>query len=251
MIDSHCHLDFPEFDTDREEVLKKAAEAGVTQILNPGCNLETSRKAVALADFVSQVVAAVGVHPSNAAELDTAAMSELAKLAEQEQVVAIGEIGLDYKNPKTDKVVQKDAFIHQLALAEKLDKPVIIHSRDAERECVEIIKRMPKLRGVFHCYTGSLAPAIEAVGLGFYVGFTGIVTYKNAALVQEAVQAVPLERILIETDAPFLAPELHRGKRCEPAFVVEVAQKIAEIKGLELAEVEKATTENARQLFGI
>ncbi len=251
MIDTHCHLDFPEFDTDREEVLKRAETAGVTQLLNPGCNLETSRRAVALADYVSSVVAAVGVHPHDAAEIAESTIAELKKLAQTEHVVAIGEIGLDYFKLRNDKATQLAAFLKQLALAEELNKPVIIHSREADADMLNVLTRFGKIPGVFHCFGGGVAFAEQILAQDFYLGFTGICTFPKADNIREVIKITPLEKILVETDAPFLAPNTQRGQRCEPAFVVEVVQKIAEIKNLELAAVEKATTENAKRLFGL
>jgi TatD DNase family protein len=250
IIDTHCHLDFPDFDTDREAVLARAQKVGVTKIINPGCDLVSSRRAVALAEFTSNVVAAVGVHPHAAGEVDEQAITELRQLAQIEHVVAIGEIGLDYFKSKVEKEVQIAAFLRQLALAEELEKPVIIHSREADADMLSVLEKF-NLPGVFHCFGGGVEFAEKVLAKGFYLGFTGICTFLKAENIREVIRLTPLERILIETDAPYLAPEKFRGKRNEPSFVSEVARKIAEIKNLDLTEVEKATTENAQRLFGV
>lgn len=250
LIDSHCHLDFTNFDQDREAVLGRAAAAGVTKFLNPGVDLLTSQKAVALAEKFENIFAAVGFHPSEAEKLSADNFSALEKLAQNSKVVAIGEIGLDFfKNQKSVKV-QLEAFERQLALAQKLNKPVIIHAREADLEIFNSLDQF-QVRGVFHCFGSDWDFAQKVLERGFSIGLTGIVTFANAVNVQEVAQKTPLDKLLVETDCPFLAPQKFRGERCEPAFVVEVAQKIAELKNLSLEEIAAKTTQNAEELFGI
>lgn len=251
MIDSHCHLDFTNFEKDFDDVLVRAAEAGVTKIINPGVDLSTSRKAVALAEKFPQIFAAVGFHPSEAEKLSADNFAALEQLAQNSKVVAIGEIGLDFfKNQKSAKV-QTEAFERQLALAQKVNKPVIIHAREADAEIFATLDQFKNLHGVFHCFGSDWDFAEQVLARGFFIGLTGIVTFANAVNVQEVARKTPLEKLLIETDAPFLAPQKFRGERCEPAFVVEVVQKIAELKNLSSEEIAAQTTKNAEELFGI
>jgi TatD DNase family protein len=258
VIDSHCHLDFSEFAADRAEVLLRAKEVGVTTFINPGCTLERSGRAVELAAELPEIYAAVGVHPHDCSEINSESILELEKLATNPKVVAIGEIGLDYfrlgenVERRTQNVeFQKLAFRKQLELARKLSKPVILHTRDAESDTLAILREFADVRGVAHCYTGSLQFAQQLIELGWLIGFTGIITFKNAAALREVVQAIPLEKILLETDSPYLAPEPYRGQRAEPAHVVEVAKKIAEIKSVNLEEVIRVTSNNTKNLFQI
>lgn len=256
LIDSHCHLDFPDFDADRAEVIARAQTAGVGTFINPGCTMARSRRAVALATEFSDIFAAVGVHPEDPTEIGEAALAELHALATHEKVVAIGEIGLDYFRLDAATCAatieaQKSAFRRQLILARELSKPVILHTREAESDTLAILDEFPDVRGVAHCYTGSLATAEALVARGWLIGFTGIITFKNAVSLREVVRALPLEKILVETDAPYLAPEPHRGKRAEPAMVVEVTQKIAGIKNVSVEEVIHQTSVNTRELFWV
>jgi len=249
LIDSHTHLDFPEFDTDRELVIASAKSAGVEKFLNPGCNLATSRKAVELANQFPEIYAGVGIHPHDASEVTAEALAELEKLAANPKVVAIGEIGLDYFRMRNSKEIQIAAFENQLALAEKIGKPVIIHSREADADIFKCLDKFSKLRGVFHCFGGDYVFAQEVLSRGFYIGVTAIVTYPNAKNIHEVAQKIPLDRLLIETDSPFLAPQIKRGKRCNPADVMEVAERIAQLKNISLAEIVGETTKNTKQLF--
>ncbi len=257
LVDSHCHLDFTNFEKDFGAVLARAAEVGVTKIINPGVDLSTSRKAVALTESVNPRVnsgvnlfAAVGFHPSEAEKLSADNFAALEQLAQNSKVVAIGEIGLDFfKNQKSAKV-QIAAFERQLALAQRLNRPVIIHSRAADAEIFASLDKF-QVRGVFHCFGSDWDFAEQVLARGFLIGLTGIVTFANAVNVQEVARKTPLEKILIETDAPFLAPQKFRGERCEPAFVIEVAQKIAELKNLSLEEIAVQTSQNAEELFRI
>ncbi|MDD3067195.1 MAG: TatD family hydrolase [Candidatus Gracilibacteria bacterium] len=251
LIDSHTHLDFPEFDSDREAVIASAKSLGVEKFLNPGCNLATSRKAVELANQFPEIYAGVGIHPHDAAEVDAVSLVELTKLASNKKVVAIGEIGLDYFRMRNSKEIQIAAFENQLALAEKLGKPVIIHSREADKDIFECLDKFPNLKGVFHCFGGDWNFAKEVLKRNFYIGITAIVTYPNAQKTHEVAQKIPLEKLLIETDSPFLAPQSRRGKRCNPADVVEVVERIAQLKSIEIDEVATTTVSNTQNLFAL
>ena len=253
LVDTHAHLDFRDFDTDRDVVVTRAREADVTAVINPGCDLATSRKAVDLAvEYEGFIHAAVGVHPNETAKARPGDMLTISRLAEHPAVVAVGEIGLDYYRDRSPRDVQARAFAGQLVLARELDKPVIIHFREVEREGVDIVGEdlLRSVRGVFHCFGGSAEFAGELVDWGFHIGFDGPVTYPKSDRVDVA-RTVPLERILIETDAPFLTPQVHRGTRNEPAYVRYVAETIAEVKGVAVDEVIAVTGDNARRLFGI
>ncbi len=269
LTDTHCHLDLEHFDADRDAVIQRAVNAGVRHILIPSLTGTSSRVAVKLAESNPMLYAAVGVHPNEAETWDGKTISALKELAaESLKVVAIGEIGLDYYWNKSPRDEQISILKEQLALAAELELPVVIHSRekdDAEHgACAEdLIKILEEwvsgLRsryealaqqpGVLHSLSGSLETAKHAVKLGFYIGVTGPITYKNAEQKRQVVSNLPLERLLVETDAPYLAPEPHRGKRNEPAFVIHIADKIAEIKSRTPQEVAAATTENAARLL--
>ncbi|MFA5351954.1 MAG: TatD family hydrolase [Candidatus Gracilibacteria bacterium] len=251
LIDSHTHLDFPEFDADREAVIASAKSLGVEKFINPGCNLEASTRAVNLASRYPEIYAGVGIHPHDAAEVDANSLVELARLAANKKVVAIGEIGLDYFRMKNSKEIQIAAFENQLALAEKLRKPVIIHSREADTDIFKCLDKFPNLKGVFHCFGGDYPFAQEVLSRGFYIGITAVVTYPNAQKTHEVAQKIPLDRLLIETDSPFLAPQSKRGKRCNPADVAEVAERIAQLKNIPVAEVTNSTALNAQNLFAL
>lgn len=257
LIDTHLHLDFRHYDDDRSEVIARALEAGVTQMMTIGTSLETSRRAVELADTFDSVWATVGIHPNQATEWGTEALATLRELAEHAKVVAIGEIGLDYYWKRVPHEVQQRAFEEQLALAADVGLPVIIHDREADEDVMATLRAwVSRLteeapRGVLHFFSGDLAMAQEAMDLGFYLGTDGPVTFKKARKLQKVVAALPLERLLIETDAPFLAPRPHRGRRNEPAYVRYVAAKVAELHGITFEEVAAQTTANARQLFGL
>ncbi|MBU1090075.1 TatD family hydrolase [Patescibacteria group bacterium] len=251
LIDTHCHLDFPEFAKDFEEVLARARSAGVEKIINPGVELSNSRSAVCLAEKFDDIFATVGIHPHAADSADEETLNELEKLAASEKVVAVGEIGLDFFKMRSSKEIQNEAFEKQLVLAQKLNLPVIIHSREADDEIFKILDKFQNLRGVFHCFGSDWNFAEKILGKGFLIGLTGIVSFPNAKNVREVAKKIPLEKLLIETDAPFLAPQKFRGQRCEPAFVCEVAEAIAEIRKIEIEEVAEKTTKNAEELFRI
>jgi TatD DNase family protein len=294
LIDTHSHLDYSEFDADRDEVVKRAAEQGVTRIITIGTNLEGSRRALKLAEKYEGVYASVGVHPNDCDEAPEDAIDRLRELAKHRKVVAIGETGLDYHylpsrgaahlreiaSPRTTMVGaletrprppnaaelaadaahksrQAQFFRAQLELAFDVGKPVIIHQRDSFDDVAEILEGFigkgdgRRLRGVFHCFGENLMRAQRVLALGFHLSFTGILTFKNAVRLREVAAALPLDRLMVETDCPFLAPQPHRGKRCEPAYVRLVAEQLAAVQRRPLEEVAGLTTETARRLFGV
>jgi len=251
VFDSHAHLDHRRFDEDRDTVIASLQEHGVTGVMNVGCDLTSSMKSLALAKRYPFIYAAVGSHPDDAHNFTDATLAMYRSLCQEEKVKAIGEIGLDYYYDDNPPEVQKVCFIRQMELAEELSLPVIIHDRDAHGDTLEIVRRFPKVRGVFHCFSGSKEMALEVVKLGWYVGFTGVLTFKNARRALEAAEAVPLDRLLIETDCPYMAPEPHRGKRCDSSLVPLTLAKLAEIRGLSFEEMARITTENAKRLFDI
>ena len=258
--DTHCHLDFSQFDQDRPAVLERARKAGLVRLLVPGIDMVTSRAALALAEHHPLVFAAVGVHPNSALSWQDSTQKGLQRLASHQRVVAIGEIGLDYYRDRAPKARQLEVFSAQLALARELDLPVVIHTRNAsptDRACIsDVISVLSgwepgvQWRGVVHSYSGDEAEARRLIELGFYIGITGPVTYKNASGLQQLVTRLPLKRILIETDSPFLTPHPFRGKRNEPAYVLKVAEKISDLRQLPLETVASQTSQNAGRLFG-
>lgn len=250
-FDSHAHLDDARFNADRAQILRELSAHGVDFIMNVGCDLASSVRSVALARQYSFVYAAVGSHPDDAAAVDGALLERYRALCTEEKVRAIGEIGLDYYHEDVPRVQQIIAFEQQLELAEALGLPVIVHERDAHGDAMDILRRHPNATGVFHCFSGSVEMALWLAERGWYLGFTGVVTFKNARRAVEAVQALPLDRILIETDCPYMAPEPHRGKRNDSRLVPLVAAKIAEIRGLSAEEFGEISTENAKRLFRI
>lgn len=252
LFDTHAHYDDGRFDQDRDALLLSMKENNVGLILNPGCDLESSKKAVCYAKRYDFMYAAVGYHPSDIK--NGAALDEIETLArENPKVRAIGEIGLDYYWEKEEKerLKQQDVFKQQMQLADKLSLPVIIHDRDAHADCLEITKQFPDVIGVYHCFAGSAEMAKELLKCGYYISFTGVITFKNARKAIEVIQEVPMERLMIETDAPYMAPEPYRGRRNSSLYVHRMAETIAEIKGISAEEVEKITTENGKKLFRI
>ena len=252
LFDTHAHYDDEAFDADRDALLAALPEKGVGLVLNPGCDLASSRRALDIAQAHRHVYAAVGIHPENCGDFVPADMEALAALAAHPKAVAIGEIGLDYywdENPPRE--LQKTVLRRQLALARELNKPVIIHDRDAHEDTLAIVREFPGIRGVFHCFSGSPEMARELLALGWYLGFDGPITYKNARRAPEVIAAAPPERLLIETDSPYLAPVPHRGERNDSGLVYLVAEKIAEIRGISPGEVARITAQNGRELFGI
>lgn len=250
-FDSHAHLDEACFDADRREILDGLKERGVELVMNVGCDLASSERSVALAEAHDFIYAAVGSHPDDADHLDGRLLDAYRALCRHPKVRAIGEIGLDYHYEDVPRAQQINAFEAQMELAEALKLPVIIHQREAVADALEVVQRHGDVCGVFHCFSGSAETALWLAERGWYIGFTGVVTFKNARRAVEAVQALPLDRILIETDCPYMAPEPYRGRRNDSRFVPLMAAKIAEIKGLSAQEVGRATTENAKRLFRI
>lgn len=259
LIDTHAHLDDRQFADDLEGVLERAQTAGVEQIMTIGINLPGSRAAIALAQRYPTVYATVGVHPHDAQDLDPVGLDELRRLAYHPKVVAIGEIGLDYYRMLSPREAQQRAFEAQLRLAQDLELPVVIHTRDAaesdeaSRDVLDTLRNWRRSGttrgGVLHCFSGDTTMLEEAMAIGFYIGLDGPVTYPKAVQTHEVAQAVPLDRLLVETDSPYLAPQRWRGKRNEPAYVVAVAEKIAALRGTTLDEIARQTTANAILLF--
>jgi TatD DNase family protein len=277
LIDTHCHLDFPEFADDLDAVIKRAVAAQVDRIVTIGTTLDSSRAAIELANRYPNVFATVGLHPTSIEENTPEFIDELKKLAEHPKVVAIGECGLDfYRLPgddKTDivesafgsitstgietglrndslKAAQAAAFEQQLELAAQMGKPVVIHQRDSWNETLEIVKQY-SVKAVFHCFTGGLVELNDVLALGHHVSFTGIATFKNATDIRAAAKAAAIEKLMVETDAPYLAPVPHRGNRCEPAFVRLTAEAIAKERGMSIDDFAQITSENAERFFGL
>lgn len=248
-FDTHAHYDSSAFDADRDALLASMRENGVGRILNAGCDLASSRAAAALAARCDFIWAAAGSHPDDAANVDDALLDEYRALAGQPRVVAIGEIGLDYHYEDVPRAVQKEAFDRQLALARELSLPVIVHQREAAADAMEIISAYPDVTGVFHCFSGSLELARELFRRGWYIGFTGVLTFKNARRALEVAENAPLNRLLLETDCPYMAPEPFRGRRCDSTMLPKTAEKLAQLRGLSLEETARATWENGSRLF--
>ena len=259
LIDSHAHIMFSEFEEDREEVLKRAREAGLERIVNVGCGVESSELAMKMAqeDKTGFLYATLGLHPYEALMVNDELLEKWEKwILEKRKIVAIGEIGLDYFKAKVGHEEQKEAFRKQLLLAQKTGLPVIVHNREADEDCLEILeefaeKSVPghRLEVVFHCYGSNLEFARKVWAAGYMTSFTGIITYPNAQNLREVVKAVPLDKFMVETDCPYLAPQAYRGKRNEPAYVVETAKMIAEVKGMEFEEVAKISIRNTKKFF--
>ncbi len=250
LFDTHAHYDSRQFDADRDQVLSALPGQGVGLVVNPGCDLDSSRQAIGIAERYPFVYAAVGVHPEDCAGWQDTDVDELRSLAAHPKVVAIGEIGLDYywkENPPRE--FQQRVFRAQLALAWELDLPVIVHDREAHGDCLSIIREFPQVRGVFHCFSGSAEMAKELVGLGWMISFTGALTYKNARKAVEAAQAVPLDRIMIETDSPYMAPVPCRGERCHSGLARHTCQRLAELRGISPEECARITFENGTEFY--
>lgn len=253
LFDSHAHLNDEKFESDRRQVIEAMQAAGVSFITNIGDDLSASRQSLALAKQYSFIYAAVGVHPHNVENLTEQDMVELAELAAEEKAVAIGEIGLDYYYDNSPRDLQKKWFKRQIELALELDMPITVHNRDANGDCMEILKTydIKKIGGIMHCYSGSPEMAKEVVSLGMYISMAGPVTFKNNRRGVETVREIPLEHMLIETDCPYLAPEPVRGTRNDSRNVRYVAEKIAQIKGVSFEEVARVTLENAKRVYRI
>ena len=252
LIDTHCHLNDKKFSADLSEVCERAKNVGVEKIINFGSTVEDSVQAVELSKNFPEMFAGVGIHPEEVQDFSDSAAEKIISLADDKKVVAIGEIGLDYHWEKNSdgKILQQKIFIQQLDIARQLNLPVCIHEREAHGDCLKILKTEGKnLRGVLHCFSGSLEMAKEVWKLGWLIGIDGPLTFKNSAKLPEIVQAAPQEMILIETDAPYLAPMPFRGKRNEPAYLVEIAKKIAALRGENFETVADYTTKNAERLY--
>ena len=251
-FDTHAHYGSELYDEDRDQLIASMPEKGVELIINPGCTLESSMGAVALAEKFPHVYAAVGVHPSDCHTWSDQVEEGLRKLAGHEKVKAIGEIGLDYywkDNAPAD--LQKEVFTRQMELARQTKLPVIVHNRDAHKDTLDIVRRFKDVQGVYHCYAGSIEDAKVLVKMGWMISFTGVITFKNARKALEVIRWLPLDRIMIETDSPYLTPEPFRGKRNDSGYVRFVSEKIAELKGITPEEAARITTENGRRFFNI
>ena len=251
MIDAHAHITNDCYN-DVDEVLERAKESGVTKVVCSAFNLLSSQNAFSLAKKYPNVFANVGFHPENVGEIEKKSLAEIEKMAKDEKVVAIGEIGLDYHSEGFDREKQKEFFVKQIEIANALKKPIVVHSREAMGDTIEILKKHPPIcPSLMHCYSGSLESAKILMNLGFFFSIGGVVTFKNARSLLEVVENIPLDRLLLETDCPFMTPVPYRGQRNEPKNVVYVADKIARLKGVSIEEVASVTTENAKRLFKI
>lgn len=259
IFDTHAHYDDERFDEDRTEVLEKIRAAGVKKVVNIGCDMESSRKSAEMSETLEGFYGAVGIHPSSAGECNEQALQELELLAQRPRVAAIGEIGLDYHWNDFPISVQRETFARQLALARKLDMPVVIHSREAAADTFSAMKEHAgilrregqKVKGVIHCYSGSVEMAQEYVRLGYYLGIGGVLTYKNARKTVEVVERIPLQYLVTETDCPYLSPIPNRGKRNDSSNIKYVIEKISEIKAVGEEEVLAQMWENAHRLYGL
>ena len=251
MIDSHCHLTYEPLATDLEGVLARAMQVGITGCITIGTTIDDSRRAVAVADRFENVACTVGVHPGHAHEAPADVAPALADVVNAAKVVAVGETGLDYFHSMEHVDRQRAVFIEQLRLAQRVGKPVVIHSREAVDDTLAIMGGFPDVRAVFHCFTGTADEARRILDRGYYLGFTGPVTYKKGDALREVVKLVPDDRLLVETDAPYLSPEPVRHKRpCEPAYTMHTARKVAEVRGTSVEAIDRVTTENCQVLFG-
>ena len=249
LFDTHAHLDDHAFDADRRELIASLPGRGIGLLMNPGCSFESSRNAIALAEEYDFIYAAVGSHPDVADEVDDALIAEYRELCKHPKVKAIGEIGLDYHYEDIPRDIQKRAFRLQMALAAELDLPVIVHEREAHEDGLKIVDEFPTVKGVFHCYSGSLEMAKELVRRGWYIGFTGVLTFKNARKALEVAAGIPTDRIVIETDCPYMAPVPFRGKRNDPSLVCHMADRLAQLLGISPVEARRITMENGKRLY--
>lgn len=250
LFDTHAHLDDHAFDPDRDALLAALPGQGIGLLMNPGCSLATSRGACALAREHSWIYAAVGSHPDAAAEVTPEVLEEYRRLIrENPKVKAIGEIGLDYHYEDVPRNVQQEAFLAQMELAREAKLPVIVHERDAHADGMTVVRHFPEVTGVFHCYSGSLEMARELVERGWYIGFTGVLTFKNARRALEVAAGLPLDRIVLETDCPYMSPEPFRGKRNDPGRLYRMAEALSALRGLPVEEIETITMENGKRLY--
>ena len=253
LFDTHCHINDEAYKDDRAEMMARAFEAGVGCMVCPGTGVDTSASAIELARVYDEVYAAVGYHPEEAAAATDEGFAQMRSwLCQEPKVVAIGEVGLDYHWPEPSRQIQQNVFIEQVKMAAELDIPLIIHDREAHGDTVDILRKYGKgCRGVFHCYSGSYEMAKELINMGFYLGFGGTTVFPKSLKLKDIVARLPEDRILIETDCPFLSPPPYRGKRNEPAYVRFVADEIAVLRGTDSAHIRKMTWENGKRLFGL
>lgn len=250
LFDTHAHMDDRAFDQDRDTLLSELPQQGIGLLMNPGCSLASSRQACALAERYDYIYAAVGSHPDAADEVNADVLEAYRVLCKQNpKVKAIGEIGLDYHYEDIPRQRQLEAFRDQMALARELDLPVIVHEREAHQDGMAVVDEFPQVTGVFHCYSGSLEMAKELIKRGWYIGFTGVLTFKNARKAVEVAREIPLERIVLETDCPYMSPEPFRGRRNDPGKLYRMAQALAQIRDLPAEQVEAITFENGKRLY--
>lgn len=253
LIDSHCHLEMKDFNNDRDEVIERGKKNGITYMVTIGTSLRDCQKAVNIAKSYDCIYAAIGIHPHNAKEIDESVYNGLRKLAKEDKVVALGEIGLDFFRNLSPKKIQIERFREQINLARELKLPLIIHDREAHEKILDILKQeeAKDLGGIIHCFSGDYSMARKCVDMGFYIGVSTTITYKNNHRLQDIVRKLPLDRLLVETDAPFLSPQPHRGKRNEPSYVRHGAEKISELKGIPFVEVAEVIFQNTIKILGI
>ena len=250
LFDTHAHMDDRAFDEDRHELIAELPGQGVGLVMNPGCSLASSRNADALSRQYDFVYAAVGSHPDAADEVNEEVLEEYRKLCKlNSKIKAIGEIGLDYHYEDIPREIQLKAFRAQMALAAEVDLPVIVHEREAHADGMAVVDEFPMVKGVFHCYSGSAEMAKELVKRGWYIGFTGVLTFKNAKKAVEVASQIPLDRLVLETDCPYMAPEPFRGKRNHPGYLYRMAEKLAEIRGMSVEDIHRITMENGKRLY--
>lgn len=250
LFDTHAHMDDRAFDQDRDTLLSELPQQGIGLLMNPGCSLASSRQACALAERYDYIYAAVGSHPDAADEVNEDVLEAYRVLCKQNpKVKAIGEIGLDYHYEDIPRQRQLEAFRDQMALARELNLPVIVHEREAHQDGMAVVDEFPQVTGVFHCYSGSLEMAKELIKRGWYIGFTGVLTFKNARKAVEVAREIPLDRIVLETDCPYMSPEPFRGKRNDPGKLYRMAQALAQIREIPAEQVEAITFENGKQLY--
>ena len=250
LFDTHAHMDDRAFDADRAQLLSDLPRQGISYLMNPGCSLESSRNADRLSWEYDYIYAAVGSHPDAADEVNEEVLEEYRKLCKQNSKIrAIGEIGLDYHYEDIPRELQQKAFRAQMALAAELGLPAIVHERDAHADGMQIVTEFPTVTGVFHCYSGSLEMAKWLIDRGWYIGFTGVLTFKNARKAIEVASQIPLDRLVLETDCPYMAPEPFRGKRNDPGKIYRMAEKLAQLRGMTVEEIHHITTENGKRLY--
>ncbi len=253
LVDTHAHLDMKDFDNDRQQVIARAKENGINIIINAAFDLASSRRALSIAQKYQGVYALAGIHPHDADSVSAGYLDELSKMSENPLVVALGEMGLDYFRDISPREIQQKVFREQLALARELNIPVVIHDREAHGDMLKILKQdgIPKRGGVMHCFSGSWEMAQECIKMGLYISIAGPVTYNNSSKLKAVAAKLPLNRLLVETDSPYLTPQIHRGTRNEPAYVRYVAEEIASLKNIEYEELVRSISANVAEVFGI